>query len=519
MNFKRIIQLDPLISNQIAAGEVVERPASVVKELIENAIDANATKIEIEIEGGGIHLIRVRDNGHGIDKNDLELAFCRHATSKIKTTQDLESIISLGFRGEALASIVSVSKCRLLSKSNGSSDAWQINIHPDLSASITLGSHSVGTTIEVADLFYNTPVRRKFLRSEKSESLAIEETIKRLALSYPHITFIYKQNQKLIRQYIGANHAASIEERVAKICGQAFMEQAVSLTLESDTLRLHGWMGCPTLARRQADCQFLFVNRRTIKDRLLSHAIKSLYQQHPEHIEGTYPAYVLFLELDPTEVDVNVHPTKQEVRFSQARMIHDFVSKGIQQAWAEPSTPIKIQASSPTRVSKIQTRISEIVPVSTEKKYLLLETPSGVQIIDVQREKITLFTRFFEKHRGQFPKKYLLFPLRIKRSVLGVGAENIIQVFADYGFECSYEGEWVSIYQQPIFLPSPIMESQFLALLHKFNQHPSLEALSKSLFSLFSENALSTLDWTSVDLTNIPSVCLSHEAIEKALDV
>jgi DNA mismatch repair protein MutL len=530
----RINRLDPLISNQIAAGEVVERPASVIKELVENAIDAEATKIDIEIEGGGIHLIRVRDNGHGIVKDDLELAFCRHATSKIESTDDLSKIMSLGFRGEALASIVSVSKCRLTSKFKTNQDAWQIHIHPDLSASLALASHSVGTTIEVSDLFYNTPVRRKFLRSEKSESLAIEEMIKRLALAYPHVTFTYKQNQKLVRQYSGSNHGKGIEARVAKICGQAFMEQAVSLKLENAALSLYGWIGLPTLSRRQADCQYFFVNRRMVRDRLLNHVIKSLYQQQPLHKEGTYPAYVLFLDLDPTEVDVNVHPTKQEVRFSQPSFIHDFISKGVQQAWSELPIQVPIapqisllgadELSEPVLTGEFSEARQKTYLESDSthlhaKRYILVESEAGLQIVDHKRFKFALLATYFEQRKGTIPMKPLLFPLKVKSSYkLKLTLAELTKLQA-YGFRCRNEGDSLTLCEQPVLVEEPLSESLFISIIDSFKQDKSDEWLKKSLFPLCSDQVLRSLDWSSLNLSQIPSVWLSHADIEKALEV
>lgn len=528
MKTHRINRLDPLISNQIAAGEVVERPASVIKELVENAIDAEATKIDIEIEGGGIHLIRVRDNGHGIVKDDLELAFCRHATSKIESTDDLCKIMSLGFRGEALASIVSVSKCRLTSKFKTHQDAWQIHIHPDLSASLSLASHSVGTTIEVSDLFYNTPVRRKFLRSEKSESLAIEEMIKRLALAYPHVTFTYKQNQKLVRQYSGSNHGKGIEARVAKICGQAFMEQAVSLKLENEALSLYGWIGLPTLSRRQADCQYFFVNRRMVKDRLLNHVIKSLYQQHPLHKEGTYPAYVLFLDLDPTEVDVNVHPTKQEVRFSQPSLVHDFISKGVQQAWSElPSQVSSVlqrrclganERFEPEADQKTSTESTKSAHSHT-KRYILVESDAGLQIVDHKRFKMALLATYFEQCKGNIPMKPLLFPLKVKPSYKLILTLAELTKLQTYGFRCRIEGDSLTLCEQPALFEESLSEPLFTSIIESFKQDKSDEWLKKAVFPLFSDQVLSSLDWSSLNLSQIPSVWLSHADIEKALEV
>jgi len=322
------------LANQIAAGEVVERPASVIKELVENSLDANATTIKIDIEKGGIKRIRISDNGDGIEKEELTLALSRHATSKIKNLNDLEGISSLGFRGEALASISSVSRLTLTSKPQGQDAAWQACAEGrDMKVEVLPAAHPNGTTIDVKDLFFNTPARRKFMRTEKTEFTHIEEVVKRIALARLDITFILTHNEKVIRQYRGAKDKSQYGKRVAQICGQRFIENALEVDCQHDNLHFSGWLAKPSFARNQNDLCYSYVNGRMMKDKLINHAIRQAYADLLP--KDTYPAFVLFLELDYREVDVNVHPAKHEVRFHQGRYIHDFIVSVCQRALAE----------------------------------------------------------------------------------------------------------------------------------------------------------------------------------------
>jgi len=322
------------LANQIAAGEVVERPASVIKELVENSLDAQATTIKIDIERGGIKRIRICDNGNGIVKDELTLALSRHATSKIKNLNDLEGISSLGFRGEALASISSVSRLTLISKPKNQSSAWQACAEGrDMEVEISPAAHPDGTTIDVKDLFFNTPARRKFMRTEKTEFSHIDEVVKRIALARLDVTFILTHNEKIIRQYRGAKDKRQYGKRVAQICGQRFIDNALEVDCQHDDLHFFGWLAKPTFSRNQNDLCYSYVNGRMMRDKLINHAIRQAYADllPPD----TYPAFVLFLELDYREVDVNVHPAKHEVRFHQGRYIHDFIVSVCQQALAE----------------------------------------------------------------------------------------------------------------------------------------------------------------------------------------
>lgn len=323
--------LPPQLANQIAAGEVVERPASVVKELVENSLDAGANKIQIDIENGGATLIRIRDNGIGIAKEELALALARHATSKISSLEDLEAILSLGFRGEALASISSVSRLTLTSRTAEQSEAWQVFAQGrEQETTIKPASHPVGTTVEVANLFFNTPARRKFLRTDKTEFAHIDEVIRRIALAKPQIAFTLTHNGKTIRQYKSAVENAQVLKRVAAICGEDFIQNALQIDWKHGELHLSGWVATPHFSRSQNDLSYCYINGRMVRDKVITHAIRQAYAEFLNAEQ--YPAFVLFLDLNPNDVDVNVHPTKHEVRFQQARLIHDFICQGIQNA-------------------------------------------------------------------------------------------------------------------------------------------------------------------------------------------
>ena len=325
--------LSPQLANQIAAGEVVERPASVLKELVENSLDAGATRIDIEVEQGGVKRLCVRDNGCGIEQADMSLALSRHATSKIADIDDLEAVATLGFRGEALASIASVSRLSLTS-SRGENQAWKaVSEGRDMAVDVQPAAHPLGTSVDVRDLFFNTPARRKFLRTETTEYNRIDDYAKKLALSHMNVAFSLRHNQRVNLNLQPAETVLEQEKRVADICGKPFMEQALYIDNERTDIRLWGWIGLPTFSRSQADLQHFFVNGRSIRDKVVSHAVRQAYQDVLYH--GRHPAFVLFLEIEPKDVDVNVHPTKHEVRFRDSRVIHGFVSSTLQKALAQ----------------------------------------------------------------------------------------------------------------------------------------------------------------------------------------
>jgi len=341
------------LANQIAAGEVVERPASVIKELIENSLDAGATSIHIDVAKGGIKKIKITDNGHGIVKDELTLALSRHATSKIKDLNDLEAINSLGFRGEALASISSVSRLTLTSKPKSQDTAWQaVAEGRDMAVNIKPAAHPDGTSIEVLDLFFNTPARRKFLRTEKTEFNHIDEVVRRIALAHFEVSFLLTHNGNTIRQYRMANTQAQFTKRVAMVCGPKFIEHAVEVDCPHDNMTLSGWLAKPSFSRSQNDLCYSYVNGRMMRDKLINHAIRQAYADLLP--ADTYPAFVLFLQLDHSEVDVNVHPAKHEVRFHQSRYVHDFIYSVCHKALTSALAGEEMFATSDNDVSLVQ---------------------------------------------------------------------------------------------------------------------------------------------------------------------
>ena len=343
----RIELLSPRLANQIAAGEVVERPASVIKELLENSLDSGARRIDVEVEQGGVKLLKVRDDGSGIASDDLPLALARHATSKIRDLEDLERVMSLGFRGEALASISSVARLTLTSRTRDAQQAWQVETEGrDMAPRVQPAAHPVGTSVEVRDLFFNTPARRKFLKTEKTEFDHLQEVIRRLALARFDVGFHLRHNGKSILSLHEAPDEMSRARRVGAICGPGFLEQALPIEIERNGLRLWGWVGLPTFSRSQADLQYFFVNGRAVRDKLVAHAVRQAYRD--VLFNGRHPTFVLFLELDPTGVDVNVHPTKHEVRFRDGRMVHDFLYGTLHRALADVRPDDQVAAPAAT---------------------------------------------------------------------------------------------------------------------------------------------------------------------------
>ncbi len=388
----RIKVLNSRLANQIAAGEVVERPSSVVKELIENALDAGATRIEVAIEEGGVRLVRVHDNGLGIHRDDLALSLARHATSKLDDIDDLEAIATLGFRGEALASIASVSRLALTSSADESGAGWQVMAEGrDMTATVAAAAHARGTTVEMRDLFFNTPARRKFLRAEKTESGHVEDVVRKLALGHFGAGFTLTVNTRASLALRPAATAQDMQRRVAQICGTPFVENAVAVDVQHAGLRLWGWLGLPTFSRAQPDLQFFFVNGRIVRDRVLSHAVRQAFQD--VLYGGRHPAYVLYLELDPASVDVNVHPTKNEVRFRDSRLLHDFLFRTLHRVIADlrpdaQQSPARVDApaapaasdglSSPTSQSTFRLPAQQSSPAMMQQQmaaYAQLRTP------------------------------------------------------------------------------------------------------------------------------------------------
>ncbi|MEO1903933.1 MAG: DNA mismatch repair endonuclease MutL [Methylococcales bacterium] len=490
----RIQPLPTQLINQIAAGEVVERPASVVKELLENSFDASAITIVIEIEQGGIGLIRIRDDGKGIIKEDLSLAVSRHATSKITSLADLEKVRTMGFRGEALPSIASISRLTLTSRIAESDCAWRlVTENSTVDNALEPASNPEGTTVEVRDLFYNTPARRKFLKTEKTEFNHIEVLIKRLALSRFETGFMLRHNSKEVLSLKPAQTESEQQARVEKVCGDGFIEQSVKVYFEAAELQLEGWVGLPTFSRSQADRQFFYVNGRLVRDKLVTHAIKRAY--HDVLFQGRHPVFVLFLTLNPKGVDVNAHPTKLEVRFRESRLVHDFIFKALHRSLAdikpethsaseflfvnnEPVTGPSVQAElSP---STVQSRLpqggssdieryatrgiseqegktgcsplpqsgSDIPPLGfaiahIHDIYILSETANGIILVDTHaaHERVVYERLKQQKAAGIIPSQPLLLPVRFQVTQEEAElAEEHSDLFQGLGFELNRLG-------------------------------------------------------------------------------
>ena len=449
----RIEKLDAAVANQIAAGEVVERPASIVKELIENSLDAGATYITVEIEGAGTGLIRVLDNGAGIHHEDMRLALERHATSKITTTDDLLSITSMGFRGEALASVASVARTTLTSRAVGSDHAWALTVDGGEEKRHAPASHPQGTAVEIRDLFFNTPARRKFMKTERTEVAHISETVRRLALANPGVNFELKHGRRMVERLPATK---VLVDRIEKLLGRDFLAEAVEVDERQEEFRLHGWIGSPTFTRRTADQQHLFVNARYVRDKVVSHAIRQAYRDVIFH--GRQPVFVVYLELPPEAVDVNVHPTKHEVRFRDSRQVHDFIfgrlnralrdvrpgssndlieNTGVPMNTTEPKPPAWVQASFPRQLS-VQVEGSASAFVTEERDtvyaedhvfpplgyalaqlggaYILAENEDGLVIVDMHaaHERITYEKMKSASSEQTLVKQRLLVPLSLE---------------------------------------------------------------------------------------------------------
>ena len=366
-----ILLLSDALISQIAAGEVIERPASVAKELVENALDARARRIEVELERGGCGLIRVRDDGVGIPPAELVLALARHATSKITSLDDLENVATLGFRGEALPSIASVSRLSLISRAGGAEHAWALEARDGAPTAPAPASHPPGTSVEVRDLFFNVPARRKFLRSEATEYQHIVRMLERLALSRFEVAFTLVHNGKTAWSLPPAHTHPERLARVAKICGEDFAGHVIELEHDLESLRLSGWVALPTFSRSQSDLQFAFVNGRFVRDKLLAGAARLGYQDVLFH--GRFPAYLLYLELDPSGVDVNAHPQKLEVRFRDSRRVHDFVFRTLERVLAGTRPSAESAGSAPLDWLTGSARFGEGPAAPAQSRFVLPE--------------------------------------------------------------------------------------------------------------------------------------------------
>lgn len=359
--------LPPQLANQIAAGEVVERPASVIKELVENSLDAGATRVDIEIDKGGSKLIKITDNGSGIPKEELSLALSRHATSKLASLDDLDAILSFGFRGEALASISSVSRLTFTSRTQEQAEAWQAYAEgSEMAVKVIPAAHPVGSTVEAADLFFNTPARRRFLKSDKTEFTHIDEWLKRIALVRSEIHFTLKHNGKQVRNYRPAKTEAQYLQRLGQVSGKAFAENALKVDCEHNGLSLSGYIQSPNSEMPVGDTQYFYVNGRLVRDRLVNHAVRQAFAQQ---LQGEQIAFVLMLSLDPHQVDVNVHPAKHEVRFHESRYVHDFILQALESALRQSSElSFEPAFARPANVPAAETQTAYIRPLMSESQ-------------------------------------------------------------------------------------------------------------------------------------------------------
>jgi DNA mismatch repair protein MutL len=373
--------LSDVLISQIAAGEVIERPASVVKELVENALDAQATRVEVELERGGCGLIRVRDDGVGIDAQELPLALARHATSKIASLNDLENVATLGFRGEALPSIGSVSQLSLISRSAAGAHAWTVEARDGALSAPVPASHPQGTSVEVRDLFFNVPARRKFLRSEPTEYQHIVRMLERLALSRFDVALVLTHNGKTAWSLPAARSAPERLARIAKICGEDFAGHVLELKHDTESLQLSGWLALPTFSRSQSDLQFAFLNGRFVRDKLLAGAVRLAYQDVLFH--GRFPAYLVYLQLDPSDVDVNAHPQKLEVRFRDSRRVHDFVFRTLERVLAGTRPSAESPGSAPLDWLTASARFDGTLP--NQARFVLPEGRAARSGEDVYR--------------------------------------------------------------------------------------------------------------------------------------
>ena len=532
-----IQQLPDTLVNQIAAGEVVERPASVVKELVENALDAGATRVDIDLEEGGIRLIRIRDDGGGIPADELALAISRHATSKIASLDDLEEVATLGFRGEALPSIASVSRFALSSRTAAREHGVRLEVDGGRIAPPQPQPHAVGTTVEVRDLFYNVPARRKFLRAERTELGHIEEWLRSLALARPDVELRISHNGRLARHYKPVRDDGEHLRRVAEALGEEFTAQCLQVEHAGAGLRLRGWVGLPTAARSSADQQYFYVNGRAVRDRTVAHAVRQAYADVLFH--GRHPAFVLFLECDPRRVDVNVHPAKHEVRFREQRLVHDFIYRTLHEAlkttraglaagpeaaaavadgWAAPSQTglgLPVREAMSAYAALYRTPASSgsglrAMPAADEAQapplgyalaqlhgiFVLAENPHGLVLVDMHaaHERIT-YERLKAAHDGEgIRSQPLLVPLSLAVSEREADlAEQHADTLAGLGFELRRAGpQALSVRSVPTLLADLDARALVLGALSDLREHGQTRRLEEARNELLSTLACHT---------------------------
>ena len=533
-----IQQLPDTLVNQIAAGEVVERPASVVKELVENALDAGATRVDIDLEEGGIRLIRIRDDGGGIPADELALAISRHATSKIASLDDLEEVATLGFRGEALPSIASVSRFALSSRTAAQEHGVRLEVEGGRMAPPQPQPHATGTTVEVRDLFYNVPARRKFLRAERTELGHIEEWLRSLALARPQVELRISHNGRLSRHYRPVRDDGEHLRRVAEALGEEFTTQCLQVEHAGAGLRLRGWVGLPTAARSSSDQQYFYVNGRAVRDRTVAHAVRQAYADVLFH--GRHPAFVLFLECDPRQVDVNVHPAKHEVRFREQRLVHDFIYRTLHEAlkdtraglaavndaqpamatggWAPPmqsglGLPVREAMSAYAALYRAPTASgpgSEAMPAANEAEapplgyalaqlhgiFVLAENPHGLVLVDMHaaHERIT-YERLKSARDGEgIRSQPLLVPMSLAVSEREADlAEQHADTLAAHGFELRRAGpQSLSVRSVPTLLADLDAKALVLGVLSDLREHGQTRRLEEARNELLSTLACHT---------------------------
>ncbi|MEO6173017.1 MAG: DNA mismatch repair endonuclease MutL [Arenimonas sp.] len=537
-----IRQLPNTLINQIAAGEVVERPASVVKELVENALDAGATRVDIELEEGGVRLIRIRDDGGGIAEDELLLAIQRHATSKITSLEDLEEVATLGFRGEALPSIASVSHFSISSKTANQSNGARIEITGGEVHGVVPHPHPQGTTIEVRDLFFNVPARRKFMKAERTELNHIEDWLRSLALAKPLVELRISHNGKLIKHYRPNKNWSEHHQRITEALSQSFTEQSIAIDHSGAGLSLQGWVGLPTASRSSADQQFFYVNGRAIKDRLVAHAVRQAYSDVLFH--GRHPSFVLFLQLDPRRVDVNVHPAKHEVRFRDGRLVHDFIYRTLHEALAgaragavasrvetigtyvlNETAPAQSGLGLPVRETAPTNYLSQYaalyrapsstseplrIPVTDESQppplgfalaqlhgiFILSENEHGLILVDMHaaHERITYERLKAAKDAEGIRSQNLLVPLAISVSEREADiAEQHHQALSELGFDLRRSGpQALSIRAVPTLLADIDPKAIVLDVLTDLREHGSSQTLEQTRNELLSTLACHT---------------------------
>jgi len=539
--------LPPLVANQIAAGEVIERPASVIKELIENSLDAKASEINITIENGGLQLLRVQDNGHGIRGEELALALQRHATSKIHNIQDLSDIHTLGFRGEALASIAAVSRLNLKSKFFDAETAYELDINGIHQSEIKPCSHPIGTTIDVRDLFFNTPARRKFLRTPKTEFSHIQEVVKRLALSRFGVRWTLQTDKESVFQLRAAEEENGYLERLQILFGREFAEKSLKIDIQNNQLlQLKGWIGHPTFSRSQPDLQYLFVNGRFVRDKTINHAVKQAYSD--VLYGGRYPAFVLYFDLDSELVDINVHPAKHEVRFAQSSGIFEFIYHSVSDTIKEKTSPKnpqipqktempfspkvsqKVETPSSSKVSQKSTYVSEkklaptvanVLPLyeklykiqsltqpetspsvdyplgnaflQLQGIYILAHNSAGLVVVDMHaaHERI-LYEKIKNNYQNQSLKtQNLLVPIQIVLNSKEIETYEEHQTLLHYlGFELELQDEETLLLKQvPILLAKTDLSQLIKDLLSDLKEFENTQRVETQLNEVFAKLA------------------------------